>query len=142
MRLVIAWRIMLMTLLGREVPELPAQLLFSASNSRCSPPALTRKRPPPTTIGEAGLHGAQRRSVGPLHRAVSKTPLGCLQFPPRLPRLAPQGLVEDGVGTLVLTRGPCVGIRALQSPRLQAQLSVSAGEPRSSASNGKLGTQN
>ena len=29
MRLVIAWRIMLMTLLGREVPELPAQLLFS-----------------------------------------------------------------------------------------------------------------
>ena len=27
--LVIAWRIMLMTLLGREVPELPAEILFS-----------------------------------------------------------------------------------------------------------------
>jgi hypothetical protein len=27
--LVIAWRIMLMTLLGRETPELPAELLFS-----------------------------------------------------------------------------------------------------------------
>jgi len=26
---VIAWRIMAMTLLGREVPELPAQILFS-----------------------------------------------------------------------------------------------------------------
>ena len=28
-RLVIAWRIMLMTLLGRETPELPAEVLFS-----------------------------------------------------------------------------------------------------------------
>jgi hypothetical protein len=27
--LVIAWRIMLMTLLGRETPELPAEILFS-----------------------------------------------------------------------------------------------------------------
>jgi len=27
--LVIAWRIMLMTLLGREMPELPAEILFS-----------------------------------------------------------------------------------------------------------------
>jgi hypothetical protein len=27
--LVIAWRIMLMTLLGRETPELPAEVLFS-----------------------------------------------------------------------------------------------------------------
>ena len=27
--LVIAWRIMLMTLLGREVPQLPAEVLFS-----------------------------------------------------------------------------------------------------------------
>jgi len=27
--MVIAWRIMLMTLLGRECPELPAQVLFS-----------------------------------------------------------------------------------------------------------------
>ena len=27
--MVIAWRIMLMTLLGRECPELPAEVLFS-----------------------------------------------------------------------------------------------------------------
>ena len=27
--LVIGWRIMLMTLLGREIPELPAEILFS-----------------------------------------------------------------------------------------------------------------
>ena len=28
-KLVIAWRIMLMTLLGREMPELPAEVMFS-----------------------------------------------------------------------------------------------------------------
>ena len=56
MRLVIAWRIMLMTLLGREVPELPAQLLFSDVEPEvltAYAPTLTRKRPPPTTIGAA-----------------------------------------------------------------------------------------
>ena len=56
MRLVIAWRIMLMTLLGREVPELPAQLLFSDVELEvltAYAPTLTRKWPPPTTIGAA-----------------------------------------------------------------------------------------
>ena len=70
MRLVIAWRIMLMTLLGREVPELHrmahhahdvarargpgAQLLFSDVELEvltAYAPTLTRKWPPPTTIG-------------------------------------------------------------------------------------------
>lgn len=56
MRLVIAWRIMLMTLLGREVPELPAELLFSDLEIEvltAYAPTLTRKWPPPTTIGAA-----------------------------------------------------------------------------------------
>ena len=55
-RLVIAWRIMLMTLLGREVPELPAELLFSDIELEvltAFAPTLTRKWPPPTTIGAA-----------------------------------------------------------------------------------------
>ncbi|MGB5493661.1 MAG: IS4 family transposase [Sedimenticolaceae bacterium] len=47
--LVIAWRLMVLTLLGREVPDLPAQILFSeveiqvlsawAKNNRAKPPA-------------------------------------------------------------------------------------------------------
>jgi hypothetical protein len=56
MRLVIAWRIMLMTLLGREVPELPAELLFSDLELEvltAYAPTLTRKWPPPTTVGAA-----------------------------------------------------------------------------------------
>jgi hypothetical protein len=53
--LVIAWRIMVMTLLGREVPELPAEVLFSDielevltawANSR-------RYAEPPSNLGEA-----------------------------------------------------------------------------------------
>jgi hypothetical protein len=55
-RLVIAWRIMLMTLLGREVPELPAELLFSDLELEvltAYAPSLTRKWPAPTTIGAA-----------------------------------------------------------------------------------------
>jgi hypothetical protein len=55
-RLVIAWRIMLMTLLGREVPELPAELLFSDLELEvltAYAPTLTRKWPPPTTLGAA-----------------------------------------------------------------------------------------
>jgi len=56
LRLVIAWRIMLMTLLGREVPELPAELLFSDLELEvltAYAPTLTRKWPPPTTLGAA-----------------------------------------------------------------------------------------
>jgi hypothetical protein len=53
-RLVIAWRIMLMTLLGREVPELPAELLFSELElTVLGAFAKTRRLPPPTRLGEA-----------------------------------------------------------------------------------------
>ena len=53
-RLVIAWRIMLMTLLGRETPELPAEILFSDIEVRTLS-AYARKRgwPAPTNLGEA-----------------------------------------------------------------------------------------
>jgi hypothetical protein len=54
--LVIAWRIMVMTLLGREVPELPAEILFSDVEIRVLGGwATTVKAKPPTTLGQAVL---------------------------------------------------------------------------------------
>jgi len=52
--LVIAWRIMLMTLLGRETPELPAEVLFSDIELRTLK-AYAKKRglTPPVLLGEA-----------------------------------------------------------------------------------------
>jgi len=53
-RMVIAWRVMLMTLLGREVPELPAELLFADIELRVlGDYAQSRRRPRPTSLGEA-----------------------------------------------------------------------------------------
>ncbi len=52
--LVIAWRIMVMTLLGREVPELPAEVLFSEVEIRVLGAwAKNVQAKPPTTLGEA-----------------------------------------------------------------------------------------
>jgi hypothetical protein len=52
-RMVIAWRIMLMTLLGREVPELPAELLFCELElSVLSAFASSRGLARPTTLGD------------------------------------------------------------------------------------------
>ena len=45
--LVIAWRIMLMTLMGREVPALPAEVLFSDLEIEVLK-AYAKKRPHPT----------------------------------------------------------------------------------------------
>jgi hypothetical protein len=54
LRLVIAWRIMLMTLLGREVPELPVELLFSELELKVLGAfAKTRKLRAPANLGEA-----------------------------------------------------------------------------------------
>ena len=52
--LVIAWRIMLMTLLGRETPELPAEVLFSDIELRALN-AYSKKNglKPPSLLGEA-----------------------------------------------------------------------------------------
>ena len=52
--LVIAWRIMLMTLMGRETPELPAEVLFSDVELRTLR-AFSKKNglKPPTLLGEA-----------------------------------------------------------------------------------------
>lgn len=53
-RMVIAWRVMLMTLLGREVPELPAELLLSDIELRVLRDfAQSRRRQGPTHLGEA-----------------------------------------------------------------------------------------
>lgn len=52
--LVIAWRIMLMTLLGRETPELPAEVLFSDIELRTLRAYAKKKQlTPPTLLGEA-----------------------------------------------------------------------------------------
>ena len=54
--LVIAWRIMVMTLLGREVPELPAEVMFSEVEILVLGGwASTVTAKPPTTLGEAVL---------------------------------------------------------------------------------------
>ncbi len=52
--LVIAWRIMLMTLLSRETPELPAEVLFSDIELRTLRAYAKKKRlTPPSSLGEA-----------------------------------------------------------------------------------------
>jgi hypothetical protein len=52
--LVIAWRIMLMTLLGRETPELPAEVLFSDVELRTLRAYAKKKEmTPPVLLGEA-----------------------------------------------------------------------------------------
>ncbi len=52
--LVIAWRIMLMTLLGRETPELPAEVLFSDIELRTLRAYAKKKEwKPPSLLGEA-----------------------------------------------------------------------------------------
>ena len=52
--LVIAWRIMLMTLLGRETPGLPAEVLFSDVELRVLRAYAKKKRfKPPSLLGEA-----------------------------------------------------------------------------------------
>lgn len=54
--LVIAWRLMVMTLLGREVPELPAEVLFSEVEIKVlSAWAGTVRAKPPANLGEAVL---------------------------------------------------------------------------------------
>jgi hypothetical protein len=52
--LVIAWRIMLMTLLGRETPDLPADVLFSDLEIQVLHAfAKKRRLPPPLRLGDA-----------------------------------------------------------------------------------------
>lgn len=84
-RLVIAWRIMLMTLLGREAPELPAEILFSDIEVRTLE-AYARKRgwEPPTNLGEAvrllaiiGGYLARKSDPPPGHQLLWR---GYLQF--------------------------------------------------------------
>lgn len=77
-RMVIAWRVMLMTLLGREVPELPAELLFSDIELRVLGDfAQSRQRQRPTTLGEAvllvailGGYLSRKRDPPPGHQLI------------------------------------------------------------------------
>ena len=58
-KMVIGWRIQLMVQLGREVPDLPGDLLFSDGELRVLATfARSRKLPPPARLGDAvGLVG-------------------------------------------------------------------------------------
>jgi len=51
--LVIAWRIMLMTLLGRQTPELPAEILYSDIELSTLTAYAKKRIKPPTLLGEA-----------------------------------------------------------------------------------------
>ena len=84
-RLVIAWRVMLMTLLGREAPTLPAEVLFSDIEVRTLA-AYARKRgwEPPTNLGEAvrllaiiGGYLARKTDPPPGHQLLWR---GYMQF--------------------------------------------------------------
>jgi len=51
---VIAWRILLMTLLGRETPDLPADVVFSDLELQVLHAFATKRRlPAPTRLGDA-----------------------------------------------------------------------------------------
>ena len=53
-KMVVAWRIQLMVRLGREVPDLPGELLFSDAELRVLTVfAKSRQRPPPARLGDA-----------------------------------------------------------------------------------------
>jgi hypothetical protein len=62
-RLVIGWRIMLMTLLGRECPELPASVLFSDLEIEVLTAYAQKKIPAPDVPGECGTLGCPPRGV-------------------------------------------------------------------------------
>jgi len=76
--LVIAWRIMLMTLLGRETPELPAEILFSDIEVRTLHAYAKKKRlKPPVLLGEAvqlvariGGHLGRKKDPPPGHQVM------------------------------------------------------------------------
>ena len=53
-KMVVAWRIQLMVRLGRELPDLPGELLFSDAELRVLTVfAKSRQRPPPARLGDA-----------------------------------------------------------------------------------------
>jgi len=90
--LVIAWRIMLMTLLGRETPELPSEVLFSDLEIEVlSAYAQKRNYPPPDCLGAtvklvARLGGYLARASDPppghqiMWRGYEKLQLMCEGF--------------------------------------------------------------
>ena len=68
--LVIAWRIMLMTLLGRETPELPAEVLFSDLEIHVLGAYAKKTLEPALAAGSGG-------TAGGTHRRIPGTQPGC-----------------------------------------------------------------
>ena len=75
-KMVVAWRIQLMLRLGREVPELPAELLFSDTELRVLAVfARSRKLPTPQYLGETVQTLARSaRCPTPVGTATSNSP--------------------------------------------------------------------
>ena len=72
-KMVIAWRIQLMVRLGREVPELPAEVLFSDIELRVLTTfARSRNLAPPRHLGEAGRVARSPRRVARAHTRPSR----------------------------------------------------------------------
>ncbi|MBI3924050.1 MAG: IS4 family transposase [Armatimonadetes bacterium] len=77
--LVIAWHVMLMTLLGREVPDLPPEVLFSDielevlgafANSRRDLKPPTRLQEAVNLVGRLGGHLGRKKDPPPGHEAI------------------------------------------------------------------------
>ena len=70
-KMVIGWRIQLMVQLGREVPDLPGDLLFSDGELRVLATfARSRKLPPPARLGERRRSGRAPRRLARAHNAT------------------------------------------------------------------------
>ena len=70
--LVIAWRIMLMTLLGREVPDLPAELLFSDVELRTLHPHAKKTEATHVAGRCCAFGGKDRRIPRPQQRSATR----------------------------------------------------------------------
>lgn len=75
--IVIAWRIMLMTLLGRECPELPAEVLFSDLEIKVLEAYAVKKKELPLTLGNGcqiiasmGGHLGRKHDLPPGHQVM------------------------------------------------------------------------
>jgi len=108
--LVIAWRIMLMTLLGREVPDLPAEVLFSDVEIKTLHAYAKKKGlKPPTRLGEAvrlvakiGGYLGRNNDPPPGHQVMwqgyAEFQFMCLGFALRDEWVCPASLTGKGQG--------------------------------------------
>ena len=103
-KMVVGWRIQLTVRLGREVPELPSELLFSDGELRVLATfARSRELPPPERLGEAvGLIARLGGWFGA--PATRRTRSSCgTATPSSLPWLSPSSCVTNTVDLTLMT---------------------------------------